>query len=117
MSYFQILGSDGTALEDLSESDCVPTYTTNLTNSCGPTFTLNEFKDSQFWYLDMVPGSDYGRIGPKKYSLRYSWAGTSTCLTVGMYVIERGLQIFLAFFNFGMIWVRGLTLLKVTKFS
>merc|ERR1711935_768601 len=60
LSYFQILGPDGTALEDPKE-DCDSYY-------CNPIFTPNEFKDSQFWYLDIVPGTDFGAIGPKKYT-------------------------------------------------
>ena len=30
-------------------------------------FTQNEFKDSQFWYLNKIPETEYGFIGSKKY--------------------------------------------------
>ena len=34
---------------------------------CSVRFNLNEFKDSQFWFLDKNPGSDYGYIASNKY--------------------------------------------------
>ena len=34
---------------------------------CSVRFKLNEFKDSQFWFLDKNPGSDYGYIASNKY--------------------------------------------------
>lgn len=34
---------------------------------CSVRFELNEFKDSQFWFLDKNPGSDYGYIASNKY--------------------------------------------------
>ena len=31
------------------------------------TWSPNEFKESQFWYLQRQPNSDYGYIGSKKH--------------------------------------------------
>ena len=59
LSFFQILGPNGTALDDPRVSACV--------FNCSFEFSPNEFKDSQFWFLDLVPGSEYGYVGSKKY--------------------------------------------------
>ena len=59
ISYFQIKDTNGNALDATRE-------TFNLENSV-VMFTPNEFKDSQFWYLSKIPGSDYGYVGSKMY--------------------------------------------------
>ena len=75
MSFFQILGTNGTALDDPREADCV--------FDCYFEFNPNEFKDSQFWLLDMVPGSDYGYIASKKYIPGRRPTENNKVLTVG----------------------------------
>ena len=59
ISYFQIQDTNGNALDATREG-----Y--NGGNSI-VMFTQNEFKDSQFWYLSKIPGTEYGFIGSKKY--------------------------------------------------
>ena len=58
LSFFQILGPNGTALDDPRVSDCV--------FNCSFEFSQNEFKDSQFWYLAKTNTNDeYGYIASK----------------------------------------------------
>ena len=66
VSFFQILGPNNTALEN-NGKDPLHDGCENMgsISDCGPTFTTNEFKHNQFWFLDIAPGSDYGIIGPK----------------------------------------------------
>ena len=59
ISYFQIQDTNGNALDATREG-----Y--NGGNSV-VMFTQNEFKDSQFWYLNKMPETEYGFIGSKKY--------------------------------------------------
>ena len=54
VSYFQIQNSNGDALQATRDANSVKR------------FTQNEFKDSQFWYLSKIPGTEYGFIGSKK---------------------------------------------------
>ena len=58
ISYFQIQDANGNALDATRE---VPSSSSNVM------FTQNEFKDSQFWYLNKIPETEYGFIGSKKY--------------------------------------------------
>ena len=58
ISHFQIQDSNGNALDATREG----THSNSVVM-----FTQNEFKDSQFWYLSKIPGTEYGFIGSKKY--------------------------------------------------
>ena len=58
ISYFQIQDANGNALDATREGP---------SSSSDVMFTQNEFKDSQFWYLSKIPGTEYGFIGSKKY--------------------------------------------------
>ena len=82
MSFFQILAPNGTALEDQRE---------NSDSDSDPIFTKNELKENQFWYLDIVPGSDYGYIGSKKYPGRTNQVFTlGTCFKA---TVESGIVV------------------------
>ena len=58
ISYFQIQDTNGNALDATREGPY---------SSSDVMFTQNEFKDSQFWYLNKIPETEYGFIGSKKY--------------------------------------------------
>ena len=91
MSFFQILAPNGSALEDQRE---------NSDSDSDPIFTKNELKENQFWYLDIVPGSDYGYIGSKKYPGRTNQVFTlGTCFEATRLDLRGKVRILFFIFN------------------
>ena len=57
ITYFQIQDNNGNALESSGQEEII--------------FSPNEYKDSQFWYFQKQPNSDFGYIGSKLYFGNY----------------------------------------------
>ena len=57
ITYFQIQDNNGNALESSGQEEII--------------FSPNEYKDSQFWYFQKQPNSDFGYIGSKLYYGNY----------------------------------------------
>ena len=70
-TYFQIKDANGNVLELNDNSDLSPLpdefdlYPADDRTDKKFSFSLNENKDSQFWYWHQQPNSDYGYIGSK----------------------------------------------------
>jgi hypothetical protein len=62
-TYFQIKDANGNVLELNDNSDLSPLPDDRTDKKFS--FSLNENKDSQFWYWHQQPNSDYGYIGSK----------------------------------------------------
>ena len=57
ITYFQIQDNHGNALESSGQEEIF--------------FSPNEYKESQFWYFQKQPNSDFGYIGSKLYFGNY----------------------------------------------